>query len=460
MSKFSVHVPVLAAVFMVSLDATVVVAAFPALRSHFADASPADLSWALNGYTIVYAALLVPAGRLADRLGARRVFLPGLALFTIASGGCTLAGSAFWLAAARVVQAIGAALLAPASLALLLAAFPAGRRQGAVGLWSAIGAGAAALGPSFGSALIQWTSWQMIFLLNVPLGIAAFGLAWRETPSSEPVNVRHGNGGDGPAGAGFDWIGALLIIAGVGALAGGLVRAGEVGWETPATAMTLASGMVALGLLAWRTRSLNSTTVETGVFGDARRLRAAAATVVFGAAFGAGFLSFYLFMTGVWGFAQSTAGLAATPGPVVVIALALGSAGLTVRFGLRRLLVAGGLLFAASNLWLFLRLGGTAHYLSVWLPGQLAGGVAIGLLLPALTGAALAGLAAGRLAEGNAVNSALRQLGGALGVALVLALAGKAGARVEDFRVIYAILAVAGLMIAALSPVSPPIGET
>jgi MFS family permease len=117
---------------MVSLDATVLVAAFPALRGHFAAATPADLSWVLNGYTIVDAALLVLAGRLADRHGARRIFRLGLALFTLASAGCALAGNVFALSAARVVQAVGAALLAPASLALLLATFPGGRRQGAV----------------------------------------------------------------------------------------------------------------------------------------------------------------------------------------------------------------------------------------------------------------------------------------------------------------------------------------
>lgn len=456
MGQSSIRVPALAAVFMVSLDATVAVAAFPALRSHFAGATPADLSWVLNGYTIVYAALLVPAGRLADRRGARRIFLLGLALFTLASAGCALAGNVFALSAARVVQAVGAALLAPASLALLLAAFPGGQRQGAVGLWSAVGAGAAALGPSFGSALIQWASWPMIFLLNVPLGIAALWLTWRDYPEPASEDGGEGTGASAPAGAGFDGMGTLLLIVGVGALAGGLVRAGDVGWAAPVTAGTLGAGAAALAILARRARSQKSPTADDGVFGDPGRLRASAATLVFGAAFGAGFLAFYLFMTGVWGFAQGTAGLAATPGPVVVIALALGSAGLTARFGLRRLLVAGGLLFAASNLWFFLRLGTVADYLGAWLPGQLASGVAIGLLLPALTGAALAGLKPARYAEGNAVNSTLRQLGGALGVALVLALAGKTGAGVADFRVIYALLAGAGVVIAALAPAEPP----
>jgi EmrB/QacA subfamily drug resistance transporter len=453
--RWSLRLPALAAVFMVSLDATVVVAAFPALRGHFAAATPADLSWVLNGYTIVYAALLVPAGRLADRHGARRVFLLGLALFTLASAGCALAGNVFALSAARVVQAVGAALLAPASLALLLATFPGGRRQGAVGLWSAVGAGAAALGPSFGSALIQWASWPMIFLLNVPLGIAALCMTRRADPQPAAQDGA-GTGASAPSGAGFDAMGTLLLIVGVGALAGGLVRAGEVGWAAPVTVGTLGAGAAGLAILARWERSRKTPTADDGVFGDPGRLRASVATLVFGAAFGAGFLSFYLFMTGVWGFAQGTAGLAATPGPVVVIALALGSAGLTARFGLRRLLVAGGLLFAASNLWFFLRLGTAADYFGAWLPGQLAGGVAIGLLLPSLTGAALAGLKPARYAEGNAVNSTLRQLGGALGVAVVLALAGKPGAGVADFRAVYALLALAGLVIAALATVELP----
>jgi len=166
--------------------------------------------------------------------------------------------------------------------------------------------------------------------------------------------------------------------------------------------------------------------VGAGAAGRARRR--AAATLVLGAAFGAGFLSFYLFMTGVWGFAQSTAGLAATAGPMAVIAVALGSTGLAARFGLRHLLVAGG--------------------------------VAIGLLLPALTGAALAGLKPARQSEGNAVNNAPRQHDDALGVALMLSLAGKPGAEVEGFRVVYALLAGAGLVIAVLATSESPSNPT
>ncbi len=135
------------AVFLVSMDGTMLFAAFSALRSSFAEASAADLSWVLNAYTVVYAAMLVPSGGLADRHGRKKVFLSGVALFLAASVACGLAVSVGWLVAARILQAVGAALLTPASLSIVLAAFPANKRAVSVSLWSAVGGLAAAVGP-------------------------------------------------------------------------------------------------------------------------------------------------------------------------------------------------------------------------------------------------------------------------------------------------------------------------
>ena len=157
------------AVFLVSLDATVVLAAFPALRTAFPGTSPAELSWVINAYTIVYAALLVPAGRLADLHGRKRLFLIGLAGFGLGSLLCALAPGPMSLVAARALQAAGASLLTPASLALILEAFPVSKRAVAVSLWGAVGAMAAAVGPALGAWLIVWTSWPWVFLINVPI---------------------------------------------------------------------------------------------------------------------------------------------------------------------------------------------------------------------------------------------------------------------------------------------------
>ena len=159
-----------------SLDATLLYAAFGALRAGFPQASAADMSWVLNGYTVVYAAMLIPSGGLADAYGRKRMFLTGVALFLAASAACILAGGVGWLVAARVAQAVGAALLTPASLSIVLAAFPVAQRTVAVSLWGAVAGLAAAVGPSLGAFVVDAAGWPWAFYINVPLGALSL---WR-----------------------------------------------------------------------------------------------------------------------------------------------------------------------------------------------------------------------------------------------------------------------------------------
>ena len=158
--------------FLASLDLFIVNIAFPAIRQTFGAADFGAMSWILNAYTLVFAAFMNPAGRLGDRYGHRRIFLSGLLVFTLGSAACGLSGSFVALVAARAVQALGAAMLMPSSLALLLAAFPAARRAAAVSTWSAVAAMAAALGPPVGGFLVE-LSWRWIFFVNVPFGLLA-----------------------------------------------------------------------------------------------------------------------------------------------------------------------------------------------------------------------------------------------------------------------------------------------
>src|SRR5438477_4722672 len=202
------------AVFVVSLDGTVLFVAFPAIRATFAHVSAAQLSWVLNAYTIVFGALLVPAGRIADRVGRKRIFLLGLALFSAASTLCGVAPSAGILIAARALQALGAALLLPSSLALVLHAFPAARRASAVALWGAVGALAAAIGPSLGSLIIQSWGWRWVFYINVPVGIAAVVRGNKLLRESR----------DEAASELPDLSGLVLLIAGVALIALGIVE--------------------------------------------------------------------------------------------------------------------------------------------------------------------------------------------------------------------------------------------
>src|SRR4051794_27744132 len=174
-----------AGAFLAFLDATIVNIAFPDISRSFAGSGRDALSWVLDGYFVVIAALLVPAGGLADRFGHKRIFLLGVAGFTAASLLCALAPSLGFLIAFRVVQGVGAALVAPTSLALVLDAFPADRRAAGVGIWGAAAAAAAAVGPTLGGALVELSDWRLVFLVNLPLGVAVvwFGSkALRERP--------------------------------------------------------------------------------------------------------------------------------------------------------------------------------------------------------------------------------------------------------------------------------------
>ncbi len=426
---------------MVSLDATVIVAAFPALRACFAGSSPATLSWTINGYTIVYAALLVPLGRRVDGGGYRRSFLTGIAGFTLASALCAFAPSAPWLIGARLLQAVAAALLAPASLALILAAFPPGERSRSAGLWSAVGALAAALGPVIGSLLIDAFSWRMIFLINIPIGLVVWALGRRRLKPNAPVR----------AGLKFDRIGTLLLVSGVGMVAAGLSRMGDPEASQSASAAQVLIGVVLLAGLMRRTHVRDDRDSGLNLLAMPRYRWASLATLLLGMSFGMMFLAFYLLFTGVWRYSLSIAGLAATPGPLVATLVAVVISGRLVTWGLLRPMLAGGLLFFLSNAWLALRIGAEPEYLATWLPGQILGGIAVGLLLPSIAGAAVSCLPASQLGVGSALNNAIRQLGSAIGVALAVAFAGYEMHRAESFPPLYWSLALCGLLIAGVS---------
>ncbi|MEY8689072.1 MAG: MFS transporter [Leptothrix sp. (in: b-proteobacteria)] len=427
-----------AAVFLVLLDTTAVVAAYAPLRAHFSAVSAADLSWTLNAYTVLYAALLVPAGRLADLKGRKRVFLQGLALFSFASALCAWAPGIGELIAARALQAVGAALLTPASLALVLGAFPREKRAAAVGLFSAVGALAAAVGPAFGSWVIELTSWRWVFLINVPLGLLAWVLARQHLQESTSPET----------GARPDWPGIALLTSGAGAVAWGIVRSESAGWVQPVAA--LVAGTLLLLAFGFWARGRPGAALDLALFEDRSFLFVNLATAVFGIAFTAMFLSAFLFLMGIWGYSQGLAGWAVTPGPMVVIHVAILSSRLAGRIGHRPLLLVGGVLYAVAQAWLSLSIGKTPDYLVIWLPGQLLGGMAIGLVLPALSGAAVAKLGPTRFGVGGGVNNAMRQFGGAAGAALAVALVGRAGTSLQQFQHLYAVLSGLGHLTALL----------
>lgn len=415
------------AVFLVSMDGTMLFAAFSALRAGFPQATAADLSWVLNAYTVVYAATLIPSGGLADRHGRKRVFLVGVALFLAASVACGLAVSVEWLVAARVLQAMGAALLTPASLSLVLAAFPIGKRAVAVSLWGAVGGLAAAVGPSLGAFVIASLGWQWAFYLNVPLGIFAI---WRGatllTEAKQPA-----------LGRPLDLMGIGLLIVGIGALALSVVQAGSPNWSRHELLNAAGIGSASvIGFVVWA-RVAPAPLVDLGLFRNATYRYVNLATLTFGTAFSMMFFAFFFFMNSIWHYSLPLAGVAMAPGPLLVVPVAAMSGRLASRHGHRPLLVVGGLIYAASAVWFLLVPGAEPAYLTHWLPGMLFSGIGVGMVLPSLSGAAVSHLPSDQYAVGGAINQTIRQIGSVMGVALTVLLLGGTSVQRIDFNAVY-----------------------
>lgn len=428
------------AAFLVSLDTTMLYSAFGALRAGFPEASAAQMSWVLNAYTVVYAAMLIPAGGLADTHGRKRVFLGGVAIFIAASAACGLAGHVGWLVAARVLQAIGAALLTPASLSIVLAAFPSDRRALTVSLWGAVAGFAAAVGPSLGSFVVESIGWPWAFFINLPIGALSLWRGARLLPESPRSTVRRR----------VDVVGMVLLVVGVGALALAIVEAESPHWTRAQLAAVAGLGLVALAAFVGWAKRARDPLVDLGLFRHRSYSAANAATLSFGIAFAMMFFAFFFYMAKVWHYSQASAGLAIAPGPLMVIPVAVVTGRLAGRHGHRPFLVGGALLYAAAGLWFLLVPGDTPAYLSDWLPGLLLSGTAVGLVMPSLSGAAVSQLPVQHYAVGSAVNQATRQIGAVIGVAITVLLLGHGGVQRADFDRVYGLHVGLALLTALL----------
>ena len=442
-SKLLVVVSV--AAFMASLDLFIVNIAFPDIRADFEGTSVAGVSWVLNAYAIVFAALLVPAGRLADRVGRRRGFLAGLGIFLVGSALAGLAPSIETLVAARVLQAAGAALLMPTSLALLLPAFPPAERAAAIGIWAAVGGVAAAAGPPLGGLLVEG-SWRLVFLVNVPVGL---GAAWYAVRLLAESREEH-------PGAWPDVLGTILLTAAIGALALALVEAPDWGWDDTRTLAAFAASAVGLGLFLARSARHPSPVVDLEMLRVRSFAAANAAAVLFFVAFAAMLLGLVLFLTAVRGDAVLEAGLKIAPGPIMAAVFAVLSGRRAAAVGQSRLAAAGALVFAAGSGWWLWQLDPGASYAAGMLPGMLLTGVGVGFVLPSLSSAAASSLPPDRFATGTAVLTMSRQVGSVLGVALLVAVLGDtAAADFEDAWLLMVLASgAAAVAAAAIGPVT------
>jgi EmrB/QacA subfamily drug resistance transporter len=373
----------------------------------------------VTAYSIVFGSLLVIGGRTGDRYGLRRVFYLGLLGFLVGSALCGIAPTAGLLIAGRVVQGAGAAFALPASVGLLLAAVPRERRSQTVALWGGVGALAVATGPSLGALLVEGPGWRWAFYVNLPVGALAFWWGRKVLP-----NPAAESGGQSALHQ-LDYLGALLLASSVAALSFAISELGAHGIAAPRVLIALLLAPVTATVFVLRSGSHPAPLLDLGLFRERSFSVANLATLAYAMAFFAMLLGNILFLTEVWHYSIQRAGLAVTPGPLVVAVVSKFSGRTAARRGFRSVLVPGSACFALGLAWFAVRVGPTPAYLSEWLPGTLLTGLGIGLSFPVLSAAAVASLAPERFGVGSAVNQTARQIGGAIGVAILIAILGK-----------------------------------
>ncbi len=431
-------------VYLVALDVSVLNVAFRTMLEDFGPEHRTLLAWVLSGYNIAFAAALLTAGRAADRFGRKRAFLVGVAIFGGGSVLCGLAPTPGLLIAARVVQALGGALLFPASLALVLPEFPVTRRSAAIGIWGAVGGIAAATGPTIGGIIVDRLDWRWIFFVNVPVCAVALVVGSRLLREWREPNAR-----------GLpDVVGALLAMAGVGLFTLAVVQGEEWGWTSGRVGVALTAAAVLLAGFVVRCRRHPAPVLDLALL----RLRfftaANIAVFLFSVGFFAMFFSNVQFLQEVWGYSIVSSGMALSPGPLVAAAMAPLAGRWAERYGHQRMIVPGLACFTAGMATLWAAAGSDPEYLTMFLPAMVVTGIGVGLALPTLGSASNAYLPADRFAMGSAFNATCRQVGAALGVAAVTAIRLSADTPLQGYERSWAFIcacsAAAGIAMVAL----------
>jgi EmrB/QacA subfamily drug resistance transporter len=391
--------------FIVILDVMVVATALTALRRHLG-ASLADLEWTVNAYTLSFAVLLMTAAALGDRLGRRRVFAAGLALFAAASAGCALAPDAAALIAARAVQGAGAATIMPMALALLNGAFPPARRGWAIGIYGSVTALAAVAGPVLGGAVTQGLGWQWIFWLNVPVALAAIPLVLaRLTEATAPSRA-------------VDIPGLALVTAAALGLVWGLVRGNTAGWGSSETVGALAAGAVAAAAFAAWERRGASPMLPVRLFRSPAFSAGNAAIFAINASLTGVIFLMPQYQQVVARQDPLGAGLRLLPWGIVPFLIGPRAGALADRIGERTLVVTGALLQAAGVAWIAAAAGPGSGYLALITPMSIVG-AGFALAIPALTRSVTSTVPPTDIGTASGAFTTMRQLGGAFGVAIL-----------------------------------------
>jgi EmrB/QacA subfamily drug resistance transporter len=430
--------------FMIMLDNTVVNVALPAIQEDLG-ADLSELEWVVAGYALTFAALMLIGGKVADAFGRRRIFVIGIAVFTLASLWCGLAESGEMLIAARIVQGAGAALMNPATLSIIAATFPQAQRGMAIGIWAGVSALALAIGPLVGGLLTDHLSWHWIFFVNVPVGVLAIAASFLFVDESrDTTHVR------------LDIPGLSTSAVGLFALTYGLIEANTYGWTSARIVAAFAIALVSLIAFVLLERHQRAPMLPLDLFKNRTYTGANVVILLVALAMFGVFFFVSLYMQNILGFSAVQTGAAFLPMTILIILLAPIAGRTTDRIGSRALMTTGMVLIAAQLLYLS-RMGADATFWDL-LPGLLVGGAGMAMTMTPGAAAATRAVPVDKAGVGAAVLNAFRQVGGSLGIAVMGAIVAHEAAgsmTVEAFMdgfqrslLVAAVIAAAGAVVA------------
>lgn len=398
-------------VFLVVIDISAVNVAFPSIREEF-EVSATDLSWIVSGYNIVVGALLMVSGRLADSLGRRKVYLPGVAIFGLGSALCAFAPTAGLLIAARIVQGVGGAITTAAGFAVMLPEFPPSRRSTAIGIAGATGSLGAVAGPAVGSVLIDVFSWRAIFWVNVPLCLIVLLIGPRFLNESKDPN----------ASGKIDLIGVPVGTAAVGLVMFGIVQSESWGLTDVRVISMIVAGFALIPVLLRRSKVHPEPLINLDLFQYQSFRSANMGVVFFGLAFTSGFLINSLMLQDVWDQPIRTVGLALIPGPLLAAVVSPITGSLADRYGHRWLLGIGCAICGVGYTIYAVVLGSSPQLLNVFVPVGILIGVGVGLTVATWSSAGLADIPVSQFGVASSTYGTLRQAAYALGISISITL--------------------------------------
>lgn len=410
-------------VFFVVIDISAVNVAFPSIREDF-DVSQTQLSWVVSGYNITVGAFLLMAGRFADSIGRRKVFLPGVALFGVASLLCAIAPSAGWLIAFRLLQGAGGSIVNAASFAVMLPAFPPARRSTAIGIAGAAGGMGSVVGPGLGSFLIDAFSWRAIFMINVPLCLLVLILGPRFLQESKDPN----------ATGRIDFAGVAVGTTAVAMVMFSIVQSEAWGVSDPRVIGLFVIGLTLVPILLRRSRTHPEPLINLDLFKFRSFSSATLGTALYSLGFTSGFLTNSLVLQDAWNQPLRTVGLALIIPPAMSAGVSVMTGRVADRYGHRWILGLGSLLCGLAYALYALMLGEEPQVWSLFVPIGCLLGIGVGLTIATWSSAGLSDIPQGNFGVAGATYNTLRQAAYGLGVAVVITLIARSGSTMPGFR--------------------------